>query len=254
MSFVIRVQREIKAKPLKAAGLGVLLVVAAYFWAPLVRGYLGGGQTAAGPPAASPAPTASAASQSTVSTSTSPGQAAAAGGTTSAAYDWRKYSKLIDEDAKMREGAALSGPRDPFVSPQPPAPSEPPKSAQSEAQPITPADAGLLLTTTLLGARKKIAEINGKSYTIGQRVKIVGDDLRASFRVVEIHPRRVILESQGRRYELKIPRPLLDAVVEAREADDDEVVEDEATERPGGESFEKKTADEPSKETEELTD
>ncbi len=42
---------------------------------------------------------------------------------------------------------------------------------------------------------------------------------RQTFRVVEIYPRRVVLESRGEQYELTIPRPLVDAVAESNTAD-----------------------------------
>jgi hypothetical protein len=79
-------------------------------------------------------------------------------------------------------------------------------------QPITPAEAGLALGSTLVSAHRKIAEINGKSYGLNERVQIVKDALDVSFRIVEIQPRRVVLERNGQLYELKIPRPLLDGI------------------------------------------
>jgi hypothetical protein len=247
MSLLLKIKREIKAKPLKAAGLGVLLLVAAYFWAPLLRGMIAPREAAPATPASNPGPVAAAATGPGVPAAPAPAaQAAAPTSIDSVIYDWRKYANLIDEDAAMRAGAALPGSRDPFVSPQPPAPEKPAEEPKVAAGPITPAEAGLLLTTTLLGARKKIAEISGKSYTIGDRVKVLTDEFNASFRVVEIYPRRVILESHGKRYELRIPRPLLDAVVDARDGNS-EAADDEGSDSDAGETIEEKTSDGPSK-------
>ncbi|MBI3839452.1 MAG: hypothetical protein HY288_16150, partial [Planctomycetia bacterium] len=55
MSLAKKLQREIKANPAKAGGLGVLLLVAGYFWAPLVKGFIAPAETA--PAATATAPT-----------------------------------------------------------------------------------------------------------------------------------------------------------------------------------------------------
>ena len=220
MSVVTRLQREIKANPAKAAGLGVLLLVACYFWAPLILGFMKPAQeTAAAPPhgaAAATAPTPSA--PPAPASAATPGQSPSATPSDALPYDWQKYAKLIEDDAKMRPSQDLSSERDPFVNPLAAAQAKAEREVSATAastKPITPAEAGLVLTTTLLGARKKIAEIDGRSYSIGDRVQAFTASSSASFRVVEIFPRRVVLEGHGQRYELTIPRPLVDAVPQA---------------------------------------
>ena len=218
MSLVTRLQREVKTNPAKAAGLGVLLLVACYFWAPLLLGFMKPAENSDPAPSAA----ATAAPATTAPTVAPPGQGPQVAAADALVYDWRKYAQLVEEDAKMRPSAELPSERDPFASPLGAAPAEseqpvaPPVAA---AEPITPAEAGLVLTTTLLGARKKIAEIDGKSYAVGDRVEVLTEALKTSFRVVEIYPRRVVLESHGKRYELKLPRPLLDTVTKAAESE-----------------------------------
>jgi hypothetical protein len=213
MSVAKRLQREVKANPAKAAGLGALLLVACWFWAPLVMGIFKSEEASVAPQA--PVPLAPGANSSTAAPTLMPaGQAVA---NDAPPYDWRKYSKAIDEDAKMSPGRELSAESDPFNEPpaaEPPEAKPPVEVAPVVVQPITPADVGLELTTTLLGARRKIAEIGGKSYTVGDVVETGQEGASATFRVVEIHPRRVVLESEGKKYELRIPRPLVDSVAE----------------------------------------
>lgn len=222
MSLVNRLQREVKANPAKAAGLGVLSLVACYFWAPLILGFMKPAQeTAATPPpgaAAATAPSPSAPAPPAPASAATPGQPPSATSSDALPYDWQKYAKLIEEDAKMRPSQDLPSERDPFVNPLAAAQAKAEREVSATAaaaKPITPAEAGLVLTTTLLGARKKIAEIDGRSYSIGDRVQAFTESSSASFRVVEIFPRRVVLEGHDQRYELTIPRPLVDAVPQA---------------------------------------
>ena len=212
MSIIRRLQREIRSNPAKAAGLGVLLIVASYFWAPLLAQLFGLGDAAPpAPVAATPTPQSPA-----PAIIIAPLQKTAGGEVL--AYDWRRYAKLIDEDPRMEGHAALPEGRDPFREDQPivSAPEAPvaqtAEEPETEPAPITPADAGLALGSTLVSANKKVAEINGRSYTINDRVRTANAQLDVNFRVVEIHPRRVVLERLGKRYELKIPRPLVDAI------------------------------------------
>ncbi|MGD9722401.1 MAG: hypothetical protein AB7O59_12930 [Pirellulales bacterium] len=214
MSFVARLQREIKAHPAKGAGLGVLLIVAAYFWAPLVRGLIAP-EDAASEPSPTPASTA-AAPATTTSTPSAPAPATAAG---AAAYDWRKHASALDGDPNMQSTDDLPLPRDPFASEK----SAEQKTIEAqatqpavEAKPLTPQEAGLVLTTTFLGTRKKIAEIGGETYSVGDQIHVATDEHNESFRVLAIYPRRVILEGRGQQFELRIPRPLIDSVEETR--------------------------------------
>jgi hypothetical protein len=142
-------------------------------------------------------------------------------------YDWQKYARLLDEDPKSLPAADLENDRDPFaVSAAAPArapqqSAEPPAIA---AEPISPVEAGLTLNSTLLGSKRRIAEIDGESYTVGDVVEAMSGETIANFRVVEIQPRRVILESDGQKYELTIPRPLVDSAIETRTGRHDERV------------------------------
>ncbi len=213
MSLATKLQREVQANPVKAGALGLLLLVAGYFWAPLLMGFFKSSET---PVAAEPAatPPLNSAAPGTASV----GQTDPQAGPDTTTYDWRKHAQLADEDPLMRPDVELPGDRDPFDSPEITAPPVTPQPAETQpviAEPLTPADLGLVLGTTLLGPHKKVAEIGGKSYTVGDLIDIGDEAGGASFEVLEIEPRRVVLGSEGMRYELTISRPLVDSAAQA---------------------------------------
>jgi hypothetical protein len=232
MSLTKRLKREAQANPGKAIGLGVLLIVAGYFWAPLIKGYIASAPTATEPPSSaasapatpSPAPT----------PSTAPPKMPE-----SPVYDWQKYAQLMDEDVKMRTAVELPSDRDPFKAQQvgpaevsaPITAEEAPKVA--EAPPLDPRDAGLVLSSTFVGPRKQVALIGGKPYHIGDRVRAKKDGMKASFKVVDVQPRLIVLERNGKQYELTITRAHSNTqeVLTSAESDD----ESDEDESPDGE-------------------
>jgi len=78
---------------------------------------------------------------------------------------------------------------------------------------ITPSAAGLVLSGTIIGPDRRVARIGGKTYTLGQIIDVVkpkekdGEGATISFQLIDIQPRRAILEADGNRYELTIPEP-----------------------------------------------
>ncbi len=243
MSLAKKLQREMKAHPAKAGGLALLLLLAGYFWAPLVKGWIGSADATTPPP--TPPAVATAPSgvvmASPAATSATPGAKPAGA---DPAYDWRKYAKLINEDDHMRTGVERPNDRDPFarldVAIETAESAPPDEATLAAAKPITPEEAGLTLGSTLVSTRKKIAQIGGKSYTIGSRVSAAQDGLAATFEVVSIEPRRVVLKRNGQRFELKIPRPLMDGIVEIVP---DEPSDRDPTQRAGTQTIEQRTSD-----------
>jgi hypothetical protein len=225
MQLANRLKREIKKNPAKAMGLGALLLVACYFWAPLIAGFLGSGSPAPPPPAQNAA--------ATTNSSPSVSEPVAKPTISAAAYDWQRHSKSIDDSELMRASAKLPNDRDPFHDlAAATAAVQPVENPEPAAPPVTPADAGLVLGSTLVSAHRKIAEINGKSYGINEHVEVATDTLEVSFKIVEIHPRRVVLERDGVRYDLKIPRPLLDGIVEMTGSGDSSKDDSKSTSEP----------------------
>ncbi len=104
----------------------------------------------------------------------------------------------------------LTKTRDPFESPKIET-SEAKTAEKSQSKPpaITPAAAGLVLTSTIIGPQRRIAQISGKTYAVGQTIEVAKDKevLGIAFKLVEVHPRRAVLEADGQRFELTIPEP-----------------------------------------------
>ena len=230
MSLAKKLQSEMKANPVKAGGLGVLLVVAGYFWTPLVKGYIFHAQTAPVPVATAdgaPQGTPMPAVAQIVDAPKAPEQSV---------YDWPTYAQRIDDDVKMRSVIELPNARDPFESPhvkplEEAAATIVPAPKAADSSPLDPRDAGLVLSSTFVGPRKQIALIGGKPYQIGDRVRAQKDGLKATFTLIDVQPRLIVLERKGKQYELAITRGHSnDAQVVAPADNQDDEDEDESPE------------------------
>jgi hypothetical protein len=72
----------------------------------------------------------------------------------------------------------------------------------------SPESLKLVLSGTILSPNRRVARINGRTYTIGDTIEAAGKDGKlVEFVVTEIETRRVALERLGKRYELKIHSP-----------------------------------------------
>ena len=76
---------------------------------------------------------------------------------------------------------------------------------------VSPADLGLKLQSTAVSRRRRVASINGRSYREEQTLVVANpaSNEALSFRVVQVKPNEVLLESQGRQFELKLVKPSL---------------------------------------------
>jgi len=112
----------------------------------------------------------------------------------------------------MMTAPPLTITRDPFEPPRTEV-AESKAEVEDKSRPkpptITPSAAGLVLTSTIIGPQRRIAQISGKTYVVGQAIEAVKDKetLGVAFKLVEVHPRRAILEADGQRFELTIPEP-----------------------------------------------
>ncbi len=199
-TFIGKLRHEAKTNPKQAGVLGLLLVVALWFWAPLLIKWIAPNSSATADtaplePAASPAadtPAATSASNTLASNKAKAMQ-----------YPWREISNSIESDPQMSPAApAAATIRDPFkpllkiAPPTPPAP-------KPVAKIVVPDSLDFKLSGTLIGSTRKTARINGKSYAEGD---LLHSDAHPEvhFEVTEITGRKVTLERLGQTFELKI--------------------------------------------------
>jgi hypothetical protein len=88
-------------------------------------------------------------------------------------------------------------------------------AASMPADPFTPTTPAtvpavdIALTSTIIGPQRRVAQINGKMYCVGQGIEVIKgrEAARVVFKLVEVQPRRAVLEGSGQRFELLIPEP-----------------------------------------------
>ncbi len=190
------------ANPKKAAVLGIVTLVAIYFWAPLLWKWLPGERKPPGVAAASIAPQPS--SGATIGRAE---QGRSVPIATKAQVNWQQIVQLRAQDPNSKAVALPKDQRDPFVKVQP----EQQPVAQAEQnkaqQQPTPQELGLTLTGTLIGPGFKVARINGRSFHQGQTIRAVKGGQTFDFVLAEVEARRVVLQRDSERFELSINDP-----------------------------------------------
>ncbi len=214
-----QLRRELTANPKKAGVLGLLGLVALYFWAPLVWGWV-----------VKEKPTNQPASSSVAANAPPPAWAEVAKESpttaekeTTTTPPWDQLVEWIKQDPNTSPAGELGHLRDPFravgkeVAKTDPGEEEKNKAAP-KPQPVvvdaTPGELGLALSSTVIGSRRRAALINGRTYELGQTIKIDKDGQHIAFVLVEVHPWKAVLERLGKRYDLTIPRPATSGRIE----------------------------------------
>jgi hypothetical protein len=211
--FARKLRREVTASPKKAAVLGLLVLVALYFWGPLVWSWIARSESHARPAQAA------AASEDARSVPSgpvpSPKLARDRNATTHKnkpppGHPWDELARWIEADPRMKPAGELSGSRDPFHAVAQEVAkrrkSEELKAAEAAAA-MTPEKLGLALSSTLIGPQRRLALISGRAYEQGRTVQGAKDGRQFAFTLSEVHPRRIVLTREGIRYELTIPPP-----------------------------------------------
>lgn len=198
--LVKQIRREATRNPKKAGILGLLALVAVYFWAPLLTGWAAPANSGA-----TPAPDSAEAGQPMPG----PEGVAAPAAAAPATYAWEQLVEWRKQDPLATVAESLPGRRDPFRAAQVKvvkAEAEVEKEKQQEAllALLTPETLGLKLASTVIGPERRVALINGKTHLEGQMVTCRKDGQEIAFQLVEVHPRHVVLEREGRRFELTI--------------------------------------------------
>lgn len=211
-----QLQRELKANPQKAGALGLLCLVAAWFWGPLIF--------KSDPK--KPAPVAAAPTATTAAATTATPDATAVS-TAKPLMDWRTLSSRLEADPSMRSVAGKNDEeveRSPFDAPIKIAKEDPidqdlydlleeasaagmlderpviTKQMTSTALNACP----LRLTSTLVGPRARTAVINGQAFSQGMVLgKFNGVELVLEY----VGERSAMIAWNGMKRELRIPKP-----------------------------------------------
>jgi hypothetical protein len=205
-----KLRREIAASPKKAALLGLITVVALYFWAPLVWKWMGKDKMAAGPEPAAATAGALPAAQPALPTALSPSLPAAAASDAPALPSWEQVVQWMHDDSRTKTAARPAQMRDPFDSPKTAlAKAKPAEKAEPRPPAISPSAAGLVLSGTIIGPRRRVAQISGRTYTLGQTIAVAKEkeSATATFKLTEVQARRAVLQSGGEKFELTMPEP-----------------------------------------------
>lgn len=192
--FKKRLLRDLKANPKKGAVLGLLLLVAIYFWAPLLGKLLspGAGTNVAAAPAAPP-------SQPVEETP-------ADGAPAARRHNWRQVLAWMEQDplTKPPQHVAFAAIALGDLSEREPDDADVEESAAAApiAAPVTPESLGLKLSGTLVGTAQRVAIINGVSYLEGRELRLADDVV---FVLAEVSARKVVLERGEKEFVLELP-------------------------------------------------
>ena len=219
-----QLQREFVKSPGKSAVLGLITLVAIWYWAPLIRDWLPGGTAeASGSPLIIPQTNGATAPRT--GTEPTEGQPSK--------YSWRTLVQWLNKDPLTRPAVLSENDRDPFQRQTKSTAEEllnalldeqdrqtDPSGASSAGTlggaPIELATLRLVLGGTIVGKRGRSATINGNTYREGELIPLRLDggtnkDGGRSEEVIaivlkEVHPRFVVIEWQGQQRRLELER------------------------------------------------
>lgn len=234
-SLATRLKGDLRRSPGKAAILGILVLVALWFWAPLLWKW--GGQdrdsktnelaATATTPTVAGTPAAQAESQGAAETKKAPKRPS-----------WNDLLSAIERDGRMRSAMLDDGFLSPFRRDAPKLDEEETDETKNETKPqdMHPSRFGLVLTSTLVGPRSRLATIKGETYRQGDTIAVgriaadggweadTGDSendvnthasgsqptgKKIEFRLETIQPDHVILTHQTKSYRLELQRRVL---------------------------------------------
>jgi len=206
--LVKQIRRDATANPKKAALLGLMGLVALYFWAPLAWKWLA---PAAGKKSSKVGKVALILTDDPVEANDK------AKGRVVSNFRWEKIRQLIEKDSRMSPATFEASWLDPFVSwPTQQENEAEPMSGASVAPPslpdVEPGDAGLTLTSVVISSRRSTATINGELYREHDVISASVKDHPMNvleFRIVRIGRQAVQLEREGRTYLLELTKPAL---------------------------------------------
>jgi hypothetical protein len=202
-----RLRRDLARNKAKSSVLGVLCLVALYYWFPLVAKLW------------SKPDTANKKSDAAATATEDPVEASAPTAPPQVDFVWQDFLVWSKNDPRMSAMTLPSGIRNPFQSVATEAvaqangdASETAEASASAASPrATPAELGMQLKGTMVGRRGSTANISGIAYQLGTRVPAGSPEQAASpeaagmeFMLVEIGDRHVLLERDGNLFRLEM--------------------------------------------------
>jgi len=209
-----KIQRELIKSPAKSALLGLVFLVALWYWAPILCGWLSG---------APKTPPDIRVVKAEAPESTDLGLVVDAKNVVSRVRDWQTLVKWMDDDRATRPALLPDAQRDPFGRPKASISEKLIEQIQDEIddQPSTSggeepdvSDLKLVLGGTIVGTQFRSATINGSSYQQGDVVRVpVGTDSDATdvatgkaieFELVAIQPSHVLLKRGGKEHRLQL--------------------------------------------------
>jgi hypothetical protein len=124
-------------------------------------------------------------------------------------FKWKEIVKRMDADPRTRPAEPLAATRDPFQRPREEIDRLEQEEKQAKVKPpvATPASLGMVLSSTLIGPAGQLARIGGKMYRRGQAIEMEREGNKYIFVLSEVHDGRVVLECEGERFDLFIPKP-----------------------------------------------
>ena len=196
------VRREIAASPKRQPSWDSSRWWRCIFWAPLVLGSNRQGQNHV-----SAEPTPAAAAQASAG---SPAKPTAVADAASRLPSWEQVVQWMHDDPRTATVTRLARTRDPFDCPTAKvAKTKADEKPEPHPPAVTPSTAGLVLTGTIIGPQRRLAQINGRTYALGKTIEIAKDkeSVRAVFKLIDVQPRRAVLQAGGEKFELTIPEP-----------------------------------------------
>lgn len=205
--LIRQLRRELTANPKKSAILCLLLLVAVWFWAPLIMKWFGNNQETiakTAPAVNAPSNAGPNDSQTANSNGNEAGGNASGDDAKTATPHWHQVLTWIQSDPLMHTHLPQGEQRDPFAPAKSRLAAQ--KLSQHSAEPppqeLTPAQAGIALRSTVVSSRMKTALINGRAYHENQTVSAPnGQD---HFTLVEIRVDGIVLARHGQSFELKL--------------------------------------------------
>jgi hypothetical protein len=196
-----RLRREAVAYPKKAAVLGLLVLVALYYWGPLVWRRASRGRSSGKPPASE----ANADLQPEAWADTASAQPQTPPPHKACSYPWTQLDEWMRQDLSTTPAEHPGDWRDPFAVASAGAGGAGSEEKRPDPPQLTPESLGIELSGTLIGASRRVALVGGRAYSEGQTIVVNHHDRPIDFELVEVHSRRIVLGREGSRFEVVIP-------------------------------------------------